>query len=75
MGDWKAVRNSARANPIEIYDLKTDLGEKHDLAAEHPDLVKKFADYFQSAPVDSAVWPIKEKPAGKAANQPKKNQE
>ena len=24
----------------ELYDLKTDYGEKHDIAAEHPEIVK-----------------------------------
>ena len=55
--------------PIELYDLKTDLGEKHDLAAEHPDLVKRFADFFKSARVDSPIWPIREKPRDEGQGQ------
>ena len=46
IGDWKAVKNGVDG-PIELYDLKTDLGETHDLAADHPDLVKQFADVLQ----------------------------
>jgi uncharacterized sulfatase len=40
-GKWKAVRinnNSA----IELYDLSTDVGEQHNVAAEHPELVSRF---------------------------------
>ena len=52
--------------PIEIYDLKTDLGETHDLAAAHPDLVKRFADFFKAARVDAPLWPIRGPAAKKA---------
>ena len=38
MGDWKAVR-LRQDGPIELYDLKADLGETRDVAADHPDVV------------------------------------
>ena len=65
IGDWKAVKNSVNG-PIELYDLKADLGETHDVAAEHPEEVRRFALFFKSARVDSPGWPIREKPAAKA---------
>jgi arylsulfatase A-like enzyme len=34
-GDWKAVRNGPQAK-VEVYDLKTDSAERHDLAATRP---------------------------------------
>ena len=40
-GKWKAVRinnNSA----IELYDLSIDIGEQHNVAAEHLELVSRF---------------------------------
>ena len=40
-GDWKAVHKPLACGKTELYDLKADLGERHDLAAEHPDLVEK----------------------------------
>jgi arylsulfatase A-like enzyme len=40
LGDWKGYRLGTKA-PLELYDLKTDPAEQHDLAAAHPDLVKK----------------------------------
>jgi len=57
MGDWKAVRPQA-GEPLELYDLKTDLGEKHNVAAEHPDVVAKIEDYLKTARTDSDQWPI-----------------
>jgi arylsulfatase A-like enzyme len=38
MGDWKLVINGANKSP-ELYNLKTDISEKHDVAAEHADQV------------------------------------
>jgi arylsulfatase A-like enzyme len=64
--DWKAVRHGTK-KPIELYDLKTDLAEHTDVAAAHPDLLKKFEDYFKTARTDSKVWPINEKPKPNAA--------
>jgi alpha-L-rhamnosidase len=43
MGDWKAVRLDVIRNsraPIELYDLSTDLAEEHDVAAQHPEIVR-----------------------------------
>ncbi|HEY7153476.1 MAG TPA: hypothetical protein VH575_05920, partial [Gemmataceae bacterium] len=63
---WKAVRRGGLKNPIELYDLKTDGGEKKDVAAQHPDVVKQFADYFKTARTESKVWPIREAAQKKA---------
>jgi uncharacterized sulfatase len=37
-GNWKAVRNKPN-QPIELYDLQTDIGEERNVAAEHPEVV------------------------------------
>jgi arylsulfatase A-like enzyme len=68
IGDWKAVRHGLKL-PVELYDLKGDLGERRDVAAGHPEVVKRFEDYFKSARTESATWPIRERPKGKAAAQ------
>lgn len=68
-GDWKAVR-PAPGKPIEIYDLKADLGETRDIAAERADLVARAETIFRTARVDSPDWPLKE--VGKAKQKPQR---
>lgn len=62
IGDWKAVRNG-RTSPIELYDLANDVAEEHDVATDHPDVVKQCNDFLESARTESALWPIRDKPA------------
>ncbi|HZF38501.1 MAG TPA: arylsulfatase [Blastocatellia bacterium] len=57
MGDWKAVRKSADS-PLELYDLKNDLGEQSDVAVKHPEVVKKIEEYLKTARTESELWPI-----------------
>jgi arylsulfatase A-like enzyme len=65
MGDWKAFRPQA-GEPLELYNLKTDLGEKQDIAKNNPEVVAKFEAYFKTARTESPNWPIK-KPEKKSA--------
>lgn len=58
LGDWKAVKNGP-ADPIELYDLQTDRGERNNVAADHPDIVKKIETVMKSACTDSPDWPLK----------------
>src|SRR5208282_4564421 len=48
MGDWKAVRLRPGA-PLELYNLSTDLGEKHNVAAQNPEVVAKIEAYLKNA--------------------------
>ena len=44
MGDWKGVRVNAKEEPdgpIQLYNLKTDVGEQNDLSAKYPEVVEK----------------------------------
>jgi len=59
IGDWKALRPGL-GRPLELYDLKTDLAEAHDVAAQQPDVVKRFEDYLKTARVESELWPARE---------------
>ena len=45
---WKADRNPT-TKTIELYDLSADIGEKHNVAKEHPEIVAKFDNYFRTA--------------------------
>jgi arylsulfatase A-like enzyme len=52
MGDWKAVQvdlNKKADGPVELYDLKTDVGEERDVSADHADHVGKARQLFESA--------------------------
>ncbi len=56
MGKWKAIQKSPKA-AVELYDLDTDLGETKDVAAAHPDVVKKVEADFKEAHVASENFP------------------
>ena len=56
-GDWKIVGK-------ELYDLKTDIGEKTDAAARHPDIAAKLAQIMASARTDSTDFPVRQAPRG-----------
>ncbi|HWI58388.1 MAG TPA: arylsulfatase [Bacillota bacterium] len=58
MGDWKAVRLQVGA-PLELYNLKTDLGEKENVAEKHPEVVARIEEYLKTARTESEAWPIK----------------
>jgi arylsulfatase A-like enzyme len=58
MGDWKAVR-LATDKPLELYNLKTDLGETNNVAKAHADVVTKIETYLKTARTDSPKWPLK----------------
>ena len=38
MGSWKYVEARGK-NGEELYDLATDVGERHDVAADHPERI------------------------------------
>lgn len=64
-GDWKLIYFYADRHK-ELYNLKEDISEKHNLAAEHPDLVrhlsKELGTYLRS--VDA------QRPSFKASGEP-----
>jgi arylsulfatase A len=50
MGDWKGVKSNMKKDKNaawEIYHLKTDEKETKNIAAEHPELVKKFEEIMK----------------------------
>jgi arylsulfatase A len=61
LGDWKGVRRNLQQGktPLELYDLKTDVGESKNVAAEHPDVVKRIEDILAREHVPSKTFPIK----------------
>src|SRR5262249_52399916 len=63
LGDWKALRLKPGA-PLELYDLRTDLGEDRNVAANHPEVIARIEAYLKTARTESERWPIQE-PKGK----------
>ncbi len=59
LGDrWKGLRLKAVSAPITLYDLVADLGERTDVAAQHPDVVTRIAEIMRTAHVDNDHWKI-----------------
>jgi arylsulfatase A-like enzyme len=56
-GDWKAVRLKP-SGPVELYDLRADVGEQHNVAGGHADLVAKATAMFKEARTESEHWPL-----------------
>lgn len=58
-GDWKLVRYDV-LNPekttTELYDLSKDIGEEHNVADEHPEIVKELLERMKSARTESEVF-------------------
>jgi uncharacterized sulfatase len=55
-GNWKAVRQPMITGEIELYDLNRDIGEKHDVSDDYPDIVKQAGDYLDQAHVENPNW-------------------
>jgi len=71
-GDWKLLRFYARnddgSDDLELYDLKNDLGERHNLAKEKPALVEELNGLITDFLKDTeAVIPKLNPAAGKGA--------
>ena len=64
MGDWKAYRKNPDA-ALELYDLKADIGESKDLAAERPDIAKKMEKLMETARTESEEFPLRRSKSGK----------
>ncbi|WP_144057875.1 arylsulfatase [Novipirellula maiorica] len=72
-GNWKAVRrNLLKKNPgdWELYDLDADRSEQHDVATEHPEVVKRLeATYLETRSVEpDFALPIYDKRTRRMAN-------
>lgn len=53
-GRWKAVRE-APDRPLELFDLSSDIGEEHDVSAEHEEIVGEILAYLESAVTELAA--------------------
>lgn len=60
-GDWKLLRYPDR--PAELYNLADDISEKHDLAAQYPERVRKmFKMLFEwEGQLERPMWQLQRK--------------
>ena len=61
-GKWKALRKNLNKDPkapIELYDLENDVAELHDVADQHPELIKEIENILRTArtPSDTFAFP------------------
>jgi arylsulfatase A-like enzyme len=63
VGKWKAIRRGKDNATVEVYNLETDQGEEHDVAAERADVVKVLAGIMDAVHVPSPDW-VPKKPGG-----------
>jgi arylsulfatase A len=59
-GDWKAVRHDVQRgkSKFELYNLASDRGEQQDVAAEHPEVVRRMKQIAKAAHARSDLFPL-----------------
>ncbi len=76
MGNWKGIRPALGKgqSEIELYDLANDVGEKTDVAEQHPEIVEQIAKLMDREHVRSEKFPLQtiDVPVKPAANKQKK---
>jgi arylsulfatase A-like enzyme len=55
--NWKGIR-AGQDGDIQLYDLSNDVGEEHNVAAQHPQAVQHIARIMRAAPTPSDRYPI-----------------
>lgn len=58
LGPWKGIRTK-RGNPLELYNVDSDIGEENNVAEEHPELVARIDAILETARTPSEHWPVK----------------
>lgn len=61
MGGWKAVKLNVHKDPdspIELYNLKNDIGENHNIADQYPEIVTKIKKLLKTARTPSKYFPV-----------------
>jgi arylsulfatase A-like enzyme len=58
-GRWKAIRGGGPTAPLALYDLRHDIGEKTNVAANNPELLARIDAYLKTARSENPDWPAR----------------
>ena len=58
-GKWKAIRKPMFTGNVQLFDLSKDIGEKKNIAQQHPGKVKEAIAYMKQAHVPNANWKVR----------------
>lgn len=58
LGNWKGVRKPMLSGQMELYNLAEDPGEQHNVATQHPEIVRRIEARMQEAHVPSPLWQV-----------------
>ena len=56
LGQWKAIRTRI-GGPLELYDLSIDIGETRNVAASHPDVVRRIESNLATCREEAPEYP------------------
>jgi len=56
--EWKFVKPAGRNTHWELYNIKQNIGESENLAAQHPELVKEFSEIVGNARTSNPDFPL-----------------
>ncbi|MDF1751223.1 MAG: exo-alpha-sialidase [Verrucomicrobiales bacterium] len=65
LNNWKGIRLGKESGKLQLYDLKNDIGEEHNLAEKHPDVVKQIETIMDTAATPNNLYPVGEIYTGK----------
>ncbi len=65
-GRWKGIRSGDPDAPVVLYDLRNDIAEQTNVAAEHPEIAKKVGNYLRTARTELPEWTPQWKPGNRA---------
>lgn len=57
LGDWKGIRLGVGSD-IQLYDLASDIGETHNVAAQHAEVVRRIHRVMETAPTPDDRYTI-----------------
>lgn len=64
-GHWKAIRPNETNAEVLLYNLDKDVGESHNLAGDHPDVVARMTTFLEAAHVEPRPQIEPKKPQGR----------